>query len=138
MTILEKLRQQVGSRNGSVVLPEGNDARIVAAARRLQDEGLARPILLGSDEQLTAAAQQAGADLSGLRSLDPRIDSPERSRYVPQYADRRGLDEKVARRMVQRPLVYGGMMVASGAADTMVAGVANATAMVIQAGALTV
>jgi phosphate acetyltransferase len=40
--------------------------------------------------------------------------------------------------MVQRPLVYGGMMVAAGEADTMVAGVATATGTVIQSGALTV
>jgi phosphate acetyltransferase len=40
--------------------------------------------------------------------------------------------------MVKRPLFWGGMMVALGDADTMVAGVAHATATVIQAGALTV
>ena len=40
--------------------------------------------------------------------------------------------------MVKKPLFYGGMMVALGDADTMVAGVAHATASVIQAGALTI
>jgi phosphate acetyltransferase len=40
--------------------------------------------------------------------------------------------------MVKRPLYYAGMMAAAGDADTMVAGVATPTAMVIQAGVLTV
>jgi phosphate acetyltransferase len=44
----------------------------------------------------------------------------------------------IARRMVKKPLFYGGVMVAEGDADTMVAGVAHATATVIQAGALTI
>ena len=40
--------------------------------------------------------------------------------------------------MVRKPLFFGGMMVACGDADTMVAGVSNATATVIQAGVLTI
>jgi phosphate acetyltransferase len=50
----------------------------------------------------------------------------------------RDLSVKVARRMVRRPLYFAGMMVATGDADTMVAGVAHPTALVIQAGVLTV
>ncbi len=51
---------------------------------------------------------------------------------------RRDVKDGIARRMVKKPLFYGGMMVALGDADTMVAGVAHATASVIQAGALTI
>ena len=51
---------------------------------------------------------------------------------------RRDVKDGIARRMVKKPLFYGGMMVALGDADTMVAGVAHATATVIQAGALTI
>ena len=138
MTIIERLMSQVGSQQRSVVLPEGQDARILTAARRLQDQGLARPIVLGRAAEVEAAAQQAAVDLSGIQCIDTRAESPQLTRYIQEYARRRAMDENVARRMVQRPLVYGGMMVASGEADTMVAGVANATANVIQAGALTV
>lgn len=138
MTIIERLIRQVGSQQRSVVLPEGQDARILTAARRLQDEGLARPIVLGRSAEVEAAAQQAGVDLRGIECIDTRSESPRLTHYIQEYAHRRAMDENVARRMVQRPLVYGGMMVAAGEADTMVAGVANATANVIQAGALTV
>ena len=111
---------------------------VVAAARQLQDQGIARPIVLGASEEVAAAAQQAGVSLDGICTLETRVDSSQRTEYIREYARRREIDERVARRMVQRPLVFGGMMVAAGDADTMVAGVANATATVIQAGALTV
>ena len=52
----------------SVVLPEGEDVRILAAARRLKDEGLAEPIILG-------AARDAGIDLGGLTLIDPKTDA---------------------------------------------------------------
>ena len=138
MTVVERFIRQIRSQQRSVVLPEGQDPRMVMAARRLQDDGLARPIVLGRAAEVTAAARQAGVSLDGICCLDPRTESPQLTQYVQDYASRRELDAKVARRMVQRPLVYGGMMVAAGEADTMVAGVANATASVIQAGALTV
>ena len=54
------------------------------------------------------------------------------------YVARRDVKDGIARRMVKKPLFYGGMMVSLGDADTMVAGVAHATASVIQAGALTI
>ncbi len=94
--------------------------------------------MLGAAEEVAAAAEQAGVRLDGIATLETRIDSSQRTEYIREYARRREIDERVARRMVQRPLVFGGMMVAAGDADTMVAGVANATATVIQAGALTV
>ena len=39
----------------SVVLPEGNDERIIQAARKLKDEDAAQPIVLGKPEQVEAA-----------------------------------------------------------------------------------
>ena len=122
----------------SVVLPEGTDERIVAAARRLKDEGVAEPIVLGKDEKVRETAEQAGVDLAGITVIDPKT-SEKLAAYTEGYiAGRDDIAPAVAKRMVMRPMFYGGMMVASGDADTMVAGAASATATVIQAGALTI
>ncbi len=110
-----------------VVLPEGADERILEAARRLRDEGIARPVLLGP-----------GAAGDGLAVLDPE-DSEDLDRYAEAYAaGREKVDAKVARRLVRKPLYFGGMMVRLGEADAMVAGAANPTRRVIEAGLLTV
>ena len=68
-----------------------------------------------------------------MRRLDPAR-SDRASDYIAAYRQRRpSLPDAAARRMVQRPLVFGAMTLAVGDADTMVAGVASATVSVIQA-----
>lgn len=137
MDLIERLITSVTGGGHSVVLPEGADARVVQAARQLVDRRIASPIVLGTAEEIDRAAEQAGVSLDGVRTLCPgsteRLDD-----YATAYATARNLKEGVARRMVARPVVFGGMMVTLGQADTMVAGVSTATANVIQAGALTV
>ena len=138
MGIVDGYIEQVRGRGLAVVLPEGADARIVAAARRLRDEDIAAPVVLGQSEQVQAAAVDAGVDLAGIRSIDPK-QSAELEGYAEAYAEGRDIKPGIARRMVGRPLFYGGMMLACGdVTGALVAGAVNATSTVIQAGALTV
>jgi phosphate acetyltransferase len=137
MNLLTQCYETARQKCGTVVFPEGHDPRIAAAARRLVDEGLARPILLGKLDRLESAASEAGVALDGITTFDP-ADSEHLARYADAYRAGRTLQEGIALRMVKKPLFYAGMMVACGDADTMVAGVVNATATVIQAGVLTV
>ncbi len=121
-----------------LVLPEGHDERIVAAARRLQDDRVARVTLLGAPEELDAASARAGVSLGGINLVDP-----ERNDALPNYAElyiraRPSANAKVAQRLLRKPLFYAGMMVKAGDADAMIAGVANPTSRVIEAGLMTV
>ena len=137
MGIVDGFVDKAKAMSRSVVLPEGGDERIAAAARSIKDDGIADPILLGSIEEVEAAAEQVGVSLDGIQVIDPKT-SDKLEAYTDAYAEARQMKPAVAKRMVRRALFYGGMMVARGDADTMVAGIANATATVIQAGALTV
>jgi phosphate acetyltransferase len=138
MDIISGFREKVRGKNLSVVLPEGRDERIIQAARRLKDEDIARPIVLGQPEQIAAAINKAGVNLDGIEAISPK-ESDKLDVYADNYSRRReGISVAVARRLVAKPLSYGGMMVALGDADTAVAGVASATASLIQAGVLTV
>jgi phosphate acetyltransferase len=136
--VVEACIAQARAKVRRLVFPEGYDERIVAAARRLKDGGIAAPVLLGSDAEIGAAAARAGVSLDGLPTLDP-----ERSERAKDYAEiyaagRRGAGGKVAGRLVRKPLFHAGMMVKSGDADAMIAGVANPTGRVIEAGLMTV
>ena len=138
MDIIEVFKAKVKGKNLSVVLPEGRDERVIQAAKRLCDEGIARPIVLGSPEQIRAATAKAGIALDGIETIDPQS-NPKLDVYAEWYSrHRKGITPAVARHVVCKPLFYGGMMVASGDADTAVGGVASATATLIQAGVLTV
>ena len=132
MDIVEELIAAARVRDQSVVLPEAHDGRIVEAARRLRDAGVAKVILLGKSGELPAAG------LDGIAMVDP--DSSERlDAYADAYVTARpNLDAKVARRLLRKPLYYGAMMVKAGDADAVVAGATNPTRRVIEAGLLTV
>jgi len=121
---------------GRVALPESGEPRILAAARRLAEEGIARPLLVGEPEETARAAAEAGVDLAGIEVLAPR--DPERiERYAAIYRARRpGARPGVAERFARRALYHAALMVAAGEADALVAGAAQPTARVIEAGML--
>jgi len=116
MDVLAEARARIRGRGLKVVLPEGTDDRIVTAARRLRDEGLAEPLVLGD----TLAAEDV-------------------DRYAAQYLRHRpDTRAGIARRVAAKPLFHAGLMVKAGDADAMVAGVAHPTARVIEAGMMTI
>jgi phosphate acetyltransferase len=138
MDIISSFKEKVRGENLSVVLPEGRDERIIRAARRLKDEDIARPIVLGKPEQLEAAIEKAGVELDGIRTINPKK-SDKLDVYAEIYSRQRdGISVAVAKHVVVKPMFYAGMMVACGDADIAVGGVASATATFIQAGVLTV
>ena len=109
-----------------VVLPEGADGRILETARRLKDDGIAEPVLLGP-----------GA-VDGISCIDPET-SEDLDHFTEAYAAQNAkIDAKVARRLVRKPLYFAGMMVRLSDAEAMIAGAANPTRRVIEAGLMTV
>ena len=138
MDIIERLVERARAHRRSVALPEGRDPRIVHAARRLHDERIARPLLVGERTELEAAAAAAGVSLDGIESV-----SPSASRALDGYASlyvegRPKTSERVARRLLSRPLFFAAMAVRAGDADALVAGANQPTARVIEAGLMSV
>ena len=138
MDLIEQLIERAKSRPRSVVLPEGEDARITKAARRLCDEGIAHPILVGERAALEAAAASAGVALESIESVSPRA-SDALDTYASLYVEGRPrANERVAKRLLARPLFYAAMSVRAGDADALVAGASQPTARVIEAGLMSV
>ncbi len=138
MDIIEHLIERAGSRSRSVVLPEGEDPRILHAARRLHDGGIARPILIGERAALEAAAAAAGVPIDAIESISPS-ESPALDAYAALYVEGRPKTSvRVAKRLLARPLFYAAMAVKAGDADALVAGANQPTARVIEAGRMSV
>ena len=136
--IVDSCVAQARASGKRLVFPEGHDERIVAAARRLIDERIAVPVLLGASGEIGAAAARAGVSLEGIVTLDPEA-SGRLGAYAGLYsAGRPNASVKVAERLVRKPLFHAGMMVKAGDADAMIAGAANTTGRVIEAGLMTV
>ena len=138
MDVIERLVERAKARPRTVALPEGGDARIVRAARRLHDEGIARPVLVGERPELEASAAAAGVSLDGVESVSPAA-SGALDGYASLYAQGRPRTSgRVAKRLLARPLFYAAMAVRAGDADALVAGASQPTARVIEAGLMSV
>jgi phosphate acetyltransferase len=138
MDLIGRLFDNARRRHRKIVLPEGEDARIIAAALRLKNETIAQPILLGAADTIRSVAGGIGASLDGIDLIDPRGD-PRLKPYGEACAAARGsMTPAIATRLVAKPLYFGGMMVRQGDADAMVAGASSPTRRVIEAGLMTV
>ena len=138
MDLVERLVAQAKQRRRTVVLPEGDDPRILQAARRLHDEGIARPILIGARAALEEAAAEAGVTLDAIESVAP-AESDALDVYAALYLEGRPkANERVAKRLLAKPLFYAAMAVKAGDADALVAGASQPTARVIEAGLMSV
>lgn len=135
--IIERIRTSAKATRRPLVLPEGTDARVLEAARRLCDDGIAGPTLLGARVEVEAAARAARISLDGLAVVDPET-SDHLPVFAEAYARARDVSPGIAARLVKKPLYFAGMMVRSGLAAAMVGGAASPTRRVIEAGLLTV
>jgi malate dehydrogenase (oxaloacetate-decarboxylating)(NADP+) len=108
----------------SIVFPEGDDPRIVRAARIVADEGIARPILLGDLDAIRHQADDASLTLEDIELLDPHT-APDRDQFAQelfQRRRRRGMTLREAQARVLDPIYYGLLMLRAGRADALVAG----------------
>ena len=138
MDMIERFKSVARQRAAKIVYPEGTDERLAAAAAQCRAEGIAASVLIGPADKVADAARQAGVSLEGVEVIDPK-QSDKLDAYAAAYAAARdSVTESVARRIVRRPMLYAAMMVAQGDADGMVAGAANPTARVIEAGGLAI
>ena len=112
-----------------IVFPEGEEGRILRAAHIVQEEGIAKPVLIGDPERIHARAAEHGVDASKLDIIDS-TSSPRLEHYIDTLwtlRQRKGLTRTVAERLVRRSRNYfGTMMVHCGDADGMVAGLTQA------------
>ncbi len=108
-----------------IVFPEGEDPRILKAARILADEGIAEPILLGDPDAIRRQADDAGVTLEEIQLANPTT-SPQRETFAQELWGRRrrkGITLREARLLVLDPLYHALLMLRAGQADAVVAGV---------------
>lgn len=107
MSLVDKIRAKARQRRTTIVLPEGDEPRTVAAAEIVRREGLAEPVLLTPDIMKEKAEAYAEA-LYELRKV-------------------KGLSREGAAKLVGDPMYYGMMMVKTGDADGLVSGAVHST-----------
>ncbi|MBT2162565.1 phosphate acetyltransferase [Zobellia barbeyronii] len=123
------LVQRAKTSKKHIVLPEGEDARIIEAASELSTLGIVKITLLGNKEKIEKKAMQLGFDLSHLSILDPGT-APNFESYANTFYELRkhkGVNMDIARDSMLDVSYFGTMMVYQGDADGMVSGAVHTT-----------
>src|SRR5712691_10843915 len=135
MALIEKLKARARTRLQRIVLPEGEDPRVVAAAAAVTREGFATITLLGRKQIIESVASDLRVPLSGIAIADPAA-SPRLEAYAQIFHERRsarGVSLEEAHETARRPLYFAALAVAAGDADGTVGGAANTTSETVRA-----
>ena len=142
MHLMEQIKAKAKKNLQTVVLPESYDERMLFAARQITDEGLAKVVILGNQDEVKSAAAAKGVDLAGVEILEPAT-SPKLAAYVDAFVELRkskGMTPDEAKQLLvaKDNLYYAGMMVRLGDAGGEVAGATSTTGNVLKAAFQTV
>ena len=108
-----------------VVFPEGEEPKIIRAARMIVEEGIGHPILLGQPDVITRIAGEQRISLRDITIEDPAT-SDKRDKYAEylwKRRQRKGLSHGEAHQLLFNTNYFGSVMVACGDADALLAGV---------------
>lgn len=114
MDTVKKIREKASSTVKTIVLPEYDDERVSKAAKIIEQEGIAKVLLLSPD----------------------KINPQDKERYIQEFYQLRkakGLDIDTARKILAEPLYYAAMLTREGKADGFVAGASHTTPDVARA-----
>lgn len=129
------LRERAGRVPCRLVLPEGDDSRVQAAAEELAREGLARVVVFASDVASRETLAGLGLPDDRLRVVDPAVDVERWAALYRKTERGSRLDaEQAIEQVTAQPLFRAALMVAHGEVDASVAGCVNSTASVLRAG----
>jgi len=128
--ISQLIREKAKKNPKIIVLPEGEEPRMIKAAETIINEGFASLILLGREENIKSKARELGIDLSNkIKIINPK-DSEKLKEYAESYYQIRknkGVSLDEAYQLLENPLYFGALMVYHDDADGLVAGSINAT-----------
>jgi malate dehydrogenase (oxaloacetate-decarboxylating)(NADP+) len=109
-----------------IVFAEADHYKILKAAQVVRDEGIAKPILLGDRQRISAIAHENFMDLTDMHIIDPMMEEEARrdefGDQLWQKRQRRGLTQYDARKLMRDRNYFGAMMVQHGMADAMISG----------------
>lgn len=138
MDVMSYLKAKAAAQPKRIVFPEANDERILTAVNQITQQNIAEPILIGELEAVHQMSQGSNINVNSIPIISP-IESSKFKQYIAAYcAQRENVTDKIAEKLLKKPLLFGAMMVAQGDADGIVCGVAHATSSVIQAASLTI
>ena len=125
--LIRRNNSKAKSKPKKVVFGEADNLKILMAANIVNEEGIAKPILLGNLKRMQALIEEHNLDLQDCPMLDPRSDKLEskRQEYGEMFFEkrsRRGYNLYEAAKIMRERNYFGMMMVENGEADAFISG----------------
>lgn len=113
----------------TIVLPEGNDERILEAAQEALAQGIANIIILGDADEIAAK----GYNLKGATIIDPATSDKQEefANLLYELRKAKGMTPEEAKELVKDPIHFAVLMVKSGLCDGLVGGACHATIKIL-------
>ena len=133
--VLDEIKKRAAALGKTIVLPEGEDKRVVKAASDSVKEGIAKIVLLGNEAEIKA--DNPDVDLSGVTIIDPLT-----YEKAEAYADllyelrkEKGMTKELAHETIKKDYtMFGALMLKAGDVDGMVSGACHSTANTLRPG----
>ena len=130
------LREKAKKQKKKIVLPEGEDLRVLTGAAFLEKEKIAHVYVLGKEEDVEKMAKENSIDLTGVTIINP-FTHDKRKEIIDDFYNLRKLKgvtpEEAEKILMENFIYYGAMMVRQGTADGFVAGASHPTSDVARA-----
>ena len=132
MGILDVMIPKAQENLRTIVLPEGQDPRVIQAAVKAAQAGVATPVVLGTPEEISAAEIKAGVTLAAanVQVIDCTTSSllPQLAKALYERRKAKGITpEEALNTLKTKRLYFGGMMVSLDMAQGLVAGSISST-----------
>ena len=148
MNAIKSIIEKASKLNGTIVLPEGMDPRVITAACSCVDRKICTPIVLGTPQEISDAEAKSGLSLAerGIKVIDYTTD-PMGDELAKVYLE--AWNAKESRKPVEKQKIidlaaatktlrtkriyFGGMMVKQGLVNGLVAGSIASTGDMLRA-----
>lgn len=126
--LLSVLQDKLSGKNVKIVLPEGEDERVLIAATQLQKTDYVSPIVLGNEDNIKSLASKHALDLTQIEIIDPATNELK-DELVDAFVERRKgkATKEQAVELLDNVNYFGTMLVYTGKAEGLVSGAAHST-----------
>lgn len=135
MDLIQNIINKAKSSHKTIVLPEGEEERVVRAADKIRADKIAKIILLGNEGKITKIAHELNISLEDILIINPQ-NSGDLKEYTDEFYNLRkakSLSPEEAQKIMLNPLYFGCMMLRQGKVDGVVGGSVNTTADTVRA-----
>ncbi len=134
MELMKRFKEKAKGNKQTIVLPEGNEPRILQAAEKILQEGIADLIILGKEEEIDEKVEELGININEARIINP-VNSDLLAEFTDIYFELRkhkGIKREDAAKIMEDVLYFATMLVHTDRASGLVAGSINATGDVLR------